>query len=539
MITVSNLSLVFPDKKLFEDVNIKFTAGNCYGVIGANGAGKSTFLKILAGEKDSTKGEVIIEKGKRLATLKQNHNAYDDFTVMETVIMGHKELYDIMKQKEVLYAKTDFTEEEGFLLADLEVRFAELDGWNAEVEVEKLLNGLNVPQADFYLKMSDVLPKNKVKVLLAQALFGNPDILLLDEPTNHLDFEAIHWLEEFLINYDNTVITVSHDRHFLNNVCTHMVDIDYYQAKLYPGNYDFWMESSQLIQKLMNDRNKKKEERMEELKAFIARFSANLSKSRQATSRKKSLEKIQLEDIVPSLRKYPFIGFDIEKQLGKDVIEVENLNYTYEGKTLLKNVSFVMTRGDKVALLGENDLAKTALLRILSGELQPDSGSIKWGQTVQKAYFPADNEPYFQSNMNLIDWLRRFSKDPAESYIRGFLGRMLFTGDQPLKEVKYLSGGEKMRCMFSKLMMSNANTLIIDSPTNHLDLESIEAVNNGLSNYQGAIILSSHDHRLLDTVCNKIVEVGDLGSLMYQGTLDEYISNPNLKERQKSLYSTK
>lgn len=539
MITVSNLSLVFPDKKLFEDVNIKFTAGNCYGVIGANGAGKSTFLKILAGEKDSTKGEVIIEKGKRLATLKQNHNAYDDFTVMETVIMGHKELYDIMKQKEVLYAKTDFTEEEGFLLADLEVRFAELDGWNAEVEVEKLLNGLNVPQADFYLKMSDVLPKNKVKVLLAQALFGNPDILLLDEPTNHLDFEAIHWLEEFLINYDNTVITVSHDRHFLNNVCTHMVDIDYYQAKLYPGNYDFWMESSQLIQKLMNDRNKKKEERMEELKAFIARFSANLSKSRQATSRKKSLEKIQLEDIVPSLRKYPFIGFDIEKQLGKDVIEVENLNYIYEGKTLLKNVSFVMTRGDKVALLGENDLAKTALLRILSGELQPDSGSIKWGQTVQKAYFPADNEPYFQSNMNLIDWLRRFSKDPAESYIRGFLGRMLFTGDQPLKEVKYLSGGEKMRCMFSKLMMSNANTLIIDSPTNHLDLESIEAVNNGLSNYQGAIILSSHDHRLLDTVCNKIVEVGDLGSLMYQGTLDEYISNPNLKERQKSLYSTK
>ncbi|MCU0104610.1 ATP-binding cassette domain-containing protein [Acholeplasma vituli] len=539
MITVSNLSLVFPDKKLFEDVNIKFTAGNCYGVIGANGAGKSTFLKILAGEKDSTKGEVIIDKGKRLATLKQNHNAYDDFTVMETVIMGHKELYDIMKQKEVLYSKTDFTEEEGFLLADLEVRFAELDGWNAEVEVEKLLNGLNVPQSDFYAMMSDVLPKNKVKVLLAQALFGNPDILLLDEPTNHLDFEAIHWLEEFLINYDNTVITVSHDRHFLNNVCTHMVDIDYYQAKLYPGNYDFWMESSQLIQKLMNDRNKKKEERMEELKAFIARFSANLSKSRQATSRKKSLEKIQLEDIVPSLRKYPFIGFDIEKQLGKDVIEVENINYTYEGKTLLKNVSFVMTRGDKVALLGENDLAKTALLRILAGELEPDSGSIKWGQTVQKAYFPADNEPYFQSNMNLIDWLRRFSKDPAESYIRGFLGRMLFTGDQPLKEVKYLSGGEKMRCMFSKLMMSNANTLIVDSPTNHLDLESIEAVNNGLSNYQGAIILSSHDHRLLDTVCNKIVEIGDLGSMMYQGTLDEYISNPNLKERQKALYSAK
>lgn len=535
MITVSNLSLVFPDKKLFEDVNIKFTPGNCYGVIGANGAGKSTFLKVLSGEKESTKGEVIIEKNKRLATLKQNHNAYDEFTVMETVIMGHKELYDITKQKEVLYAKTDFTEAEGFLLADLEVRFAELDGWNAEVEVEKLLNGLNVPQEDFYKKMSDLLPKNKVKVLLAQALFGNPDILLLDEPTNHLDFEAIHWLEEFLINYENTVITVSHDRHFLNNVCTHMVDIDYYQAKLYPGNYDFWMESSQLIQKLMADRNKKKEERMEELKAFIARFSANLSKSRQATSRKKSLEKIQLEDIVPSLRKYPFIGFDIEKQLGKDVIEVENLSYTYEGITLFKNVSFVMTRGEKVALLGENDLAKTALLRILAGELKPDTGTIKWGQTVQKSYFPADNEPYFQSNMNLIEWLRQYSKEPAESYLRGFLGRMLFTGDQPLKEVKYLSGGEKMRCMFSKLMMSNANTLIIDSPTNHLDLESIESVNTGLTNYQGAIILSSHDHRLLDTVCNKIVEIGDLGSIMYQGTLDEYIQNPVIKERQKSI----
>jgi len=537
MITVSNLSLVFPDKKLFEDVNIKFTAGNCYGVIGANGAGKSTFLKILSGEKESTKGDVIIEKNKRLATLKQNQNAYDAYTVMETVIMGHKELYDIMKQKEVLYAKVDFTEAEGFLLADLEVRFAELDGWNAEVEVEKLLNGLNVPQEDFYKPMADVLPKHKVKVLLAQALFGNPDILLLDEPTNHLDFEAIHWLEEFLINYENTVITVSHDRHFLNNVCTHMVDIDYYQAKLYPGNYDFWMESSQLIQRLMADRNKKKEERMEELKAFIARFSANLSKSRQATSRKKSLEKIQLEDIVPSLRKYPFIGFDIEKALGKDVIEVDNISYTHDGITLFKNVSFMMTRGDKVALLGDNDLAKTALLRILAGELQSTTGNIKWGQTVQKAYFPADNEPYFQSNMNLIEWLRQYSKEPAESYIRGFLGRMLFTGDQPLKEVKYLSGGEKMRCMFSKLMMSNANTLLIDSPTNHLDLESIEAVNNGLSNYQGAIILSSHDHRLLDTVCNKIVEVGDLGSIQYQGTLDEYITNENIKQRLKSIYN--
>jgi ATPase subunit of ABC transporter with duplicated ATPase domains len=537
MITVSNLSLIFSDKKIFEDVNLQFLPGNCYGVIGANGAGKSTFLKVLSGEKESTAGEVIIEKNKRLAFLSQNQNAFDAFTAIETVIMGHQELFDIMKKKEVLYQKEQITDEEGYELANLEGRFAELDGWDAESDAEKLLNGLNVPAHDFETKMSDILPKDKVKILLAQALFGNPDIILLDEPTNHLDFESIAWLENFLINYQNTVITVSHDRHFLNNVCTHMVDIDYFQAKMYAGNYDFWMESSQLVQRLMADKNKKKEERIQELKAFIARFSANLSKSAQATSRKKSLEKIQLDEIVPSTRKYPFIGFEIEKPLGKDVLEVKNLSASLDGNILFSNVSFVMNRGDKVALLGHNDLAKTAFLKILAGELKPDSGTVKWGQTVSKAYFPNDNESYFHNNeQNLIEWLRQFSKEPAESYIRGFLGRMLFSGDQPLKQVKFLSGGEKMRCMYSKLMLSKANTLMIDSPTNHLDLESIQSVNNGLVDYSGALIVASHDHRLLETVCNKVIEIGELGSFMYEGTLDEYINNPEIKTKSSLLY---
>ena len=537
VITVSSLSLIFPDKKIFEDVNLKFLPGNCYGVIGANGAGKSTFLKLLSGEKESSSGDVIIEKNKRLAFLTQNQNAFDAYTALETVIMGHKELFKIMQAKEVLNQKEHMTEAEGYEIATLEGRFAELDGWDAESDAEKLLNGLNVPESDFQKMMSDILPKNKVKILLAQALFGNPDILLLDEPTNHLDFEAIAWLENFLINYDNTVITVSHDRHFLNNVCTHMVDIDYFQAKMYTGNYDFWMESSQLVQKLMADKNKKKEERVQELKNFIARFSANLSKSSQATSRKKSLEKIQLDEIVPSTRKYPFIGFEIEKQLGKDVLEVENLSASLDGKKLFENVSFTVNRGDKVALLGNNDLAKTALLKILAGELKPDTGTMKWGQTVSKAYFPNDNESYFEGNdSNLIDWLRQYSKDPNESYIRGFLGRMLFSGDQPLKQVKFLSGGEKMRCMYSKLMLAQANTLLIDSPTTHLDLESIQSVNKGLEDYKGAVIVASHDHRLLETVCNKIVEIGDLGAFTYEDTLDEYIGNAEIKAKTSRLY---
>ncbi|MCD4826174.1 MAG: ATP-binding cassette domain-containing protein [Acholeplasmataceae bacterium] len=537
MIAVSNLSLIFPDKKIFTDVNLKFVPGNCYGIIGANGAGKTTFLKLLSGEKKATSGDIIIEKDKRLATLNQNQNAFDQYTVLETVIMGYKELFQIMKDKEVFYEKMDLTEAEGYQLADLEILFAELDGWNAEVDAEKLLNGLNVPMEDFNKKMSDILPKNKVKVLLAQALFGNPDILLLDEPTNHLDFEAINWLEEYLINYENTVITVSHDRHFLNNVCTHMVDIDYFQAKLYPGNYDFWLESSALVQKLMADKNKKKEERILELKNFIARFSANLSKSSQATSRKKSLEKIELDEIVPSSRKYPFIGFDIEKVLGKDVLEVNNLGLTVDGNVLFENVSFIINREDKIALVGKNDLAKTALLRVLAGELKPTTGTLKWGQTVSKSYFPGENHKYFENNdLNLVEWLRQYSKEPAETYIRGFLGRMLFSGEQALKEVKFLSGGEKMRCMFSKMMLSQANTLIIDSPTNHLDLETIQSVDNGLSNFKGAMILVSHDHRLLQSVTNKVVEIGDIGSYSYEGTFDSYLSHDQLKDQRKQIY---
>jgi ATPase subunit of ABC transporter with duplicated ATPase domains len=442
-----------------------------------------------------------------------------------------------MQKKEVLYAKETLTESEGYELSHLEADFAELGGWDADADAEKLLNGLNVPESEFYKHMRDILPKHKVKILLAQALFGNPDILLLDEPTNNLDFEAIHWLENFLMDYEHTVITVSHDRHFLNNVCTHMVDIDYNQAKMYVGNYDFWMESSELVQRLMADKNKKKEERIQELKNFIQRFSANLSKSAQATSRKKALEKIELDEIVPSNRKYPFIGFEIEKQLGKDVLEVTNLSASLDGKKLFENVSFMINRGDKVALLGENDLVKTTLLKILSGELEPDTGTIKWGQTVQMSYFPSDNESYFKNNsFNLIEWLRQFSKEPAESYLRGFLGRMLFSGDQALKEVKYLSGGEKMRCMYSKMMLSHANTLLIDSPTIHLDLEAIQAVNKGLEEFKGSIIVSSHDHKLLETVCNKVIEIGDLGSYAYEGSFDVYIDNKEIKKKRRALY---
>ncbi len=537
MLTVSNLSLIFSDKKLFEEVNLKFTQGNCYGVIGANGAGKSTFLKLLSKDREPTTGTVIMEKDKRLAVLNQDQNAFDQYTVMQTVMMGHKELFEISEAKEILYAKEDFNDEDGIRLAELEGRFLELDGWNAEPDAEKLLNGLKVPQADFYKPMKDVLPKNKVKVLLAQALFGKPDVLLLDEPTNNLDFEAIGWLENFLMDYENTVITVSHDRHFLNKVCTHIVDIDYYQAKIYAGNYDFWRESSQLVQKLMLDKNKKKEERIEELKSFIARFSANLSKSSQATSRKKALEKIELDEIIPSSRKYPFIGFDVERPLGKDVLKVENLSYTLEGVKLFENISFIINTNEKVALMGRNDLAKSTLVKILAGELKPDTGTITWGQTVSTSYLPSDNTKYFTRNdLTLVDWLRQYSKDQNESYIRGFLGRMLFSGEQALKKVNVLSGGEKMRLMYSKLMLSNANTLLVDSPTIHLDLESIQAVNKGLEEFKGAILVSSHDHHLLQSICDHVIEIGDLGSYSYEGEFDTFIEDKDIQEKVNKLY---
>jgi len=531
MIQVQNLDLVFSDKKLFEDVNLKFTKGNCYGVIGANGAGKSTFLKVLSGEKDSTRGNVIIEKNQRMAVLKQDHFEYDEYNVVEAVILGHKRLYEVMKEKDVLYAKEDFSDEDGIHAAELEMEFAELDGWNAESEAEKLLNGLGVEKDNFSKKMSEVAGKDKVKILLAQAIFGSPDILLLDEPTNHLDFGAIRWLENFLLDYDNLIITVSHDRHFLNKVCTHMVDIDFGQAKLYPGNYDFWRESSLLARKLMEDSNKKKEEKIKELEAFVARFSANASKSSQATSRKKSLDKIKLDEITPSSRRYPFIGFSVERELGKDVVTVENLSASFEGRKVFENVSFTVNRTDKVALLGKDDLAKSVLLRVLAGEIEPDSGTFKWGQTTTNALLPVDNTDFFNNNdLNMIEWLRQYSKDDSESYLRGFLGRMLFSGDEPFKKVKVLSGGEKMRCMFSKLMMAEANSLLIDQPTNHLDLESIQSVNDGLKAFKGPMILTSHDHSILSSVATKVVEIGRNGSVVYEGTFDKYYDEKYTKD---------
>ncbi len=530
MIQVQNLDLVFSDKKLFEDVNLKFTMGNCYGVIGANGAGKSTFLKVLSGEKDSTRGNVIIEKNLRLAFLKQDHFEYDEYNVLDAVIIGHARLYEVRTLKDALYMKEDFSDEDGIQAAELEMEFAELNGWNSESEAEKMLHGLGVDKAQFTKQMSEVTGKDKVKILLAQALFGSPDILLLDEPTNHLDFGAIRWLENFLLDYDKIVITVSHDRHFLNKVCTHMVDIDFGQAKLYPGNYDFWRESSLLARKLMQDSNKKKSEKIKELEAFVARFSANASKSSQATSRKKSLEKIKLDDIAPSSRKYPFIGFSVERELGKDVVTVENLSASYKGEKIFENISFVINKTDKIALLGKDDLIKTVLLRVLSGELPADSGTIKWGQTAIHAHLPVDNNEYFDNDLNMINWLRQFSKDDSEGYLRGFLGRMLFSGDEPFKKVSVLSGGEKMRCMFSKLMMMEANTLLIDQPTNHLDLEAIQSVNEGLRAFNGPIMLTSHDHTILSSVATKVIEVGKNGSITYEGEFDKYFEDKEVKE---------
>lgn len=514
MIQVNNVSLKFGKRVLFEDVNIKFTNGNCYGLIGANGSGKSTFLKILSGEIETTTGEVVISKNERLSILKQDHYQFDDKRVIDVVIMGNSKLYEIMEEKNKMYAQTEFSDEDGMKLANLEAEFMDLDGWNAESDASTLLNNLGVKEDYHYILMRELPVKLRVKVLLAQALFGNPDILLLDEPTNSLDIEAIKWLEEFLINFNNTVIIVSHDRHFLNKVCTHIADIDYGKIKLYVGNYDFWYESSELLQKQMRDSNKKKEEKIKELQAFIARFSANASKSKQATSRKKMLDKIQLDEIVPSSRKYPYIDFKIEKPAGKEILKVENLTKNVDGKKILDKISFTVLKGDKIAVIANNDMVKTTLFNILSGKEKYDKGSIEWGKTIVPGYLPQDNTEYFDIDKNIIEWIGQYYDIKDETVLRGFLGRMLFSGDDVFKKVNVLSGGEKMRCMLSKLMLEGPNFLILDEPTNHLDLESITSLNKGLINFQGEVLFTSRDYELNSTVANRIIEILDDGTII-------------------------
>lgn len=526
MISTNNISLRYGGRVLFEDVNVKFTPGNCYGLIGANGAGKSTFLKILSGEIEANKGDVILEPGKRMTVLKQDHFQFDSEPVLETVIMGHERLYNIMKEKEKIYSKEDFSEEDGIKVAELEGEFTELNGWEAESEAATLLTGLGIPVELHYKLMKDLDGGQKVRVLLAQALFGKPDILLLDEPTNHLDIKSIQWLEEFLINFENTVILISHDRHFLNKVCTHIADLDFGKIQLYVGNYDFWYESSQLALEMAKDQNKKKEEKIKDLEEFIARFSANASKSKQATSRKKMLDKITLEDIKPSSRRYPFVGFKPDREAGNDLLAVEGITKTIDGEKVLNNVSFRVNKGDKIAFVGENSIAKTALFQILTGEDKADSGEFKWGITTSQSYFPNDNSNYFNGvNLNLVDWLRQFSEEKSETFIRGFLGRMLFSGEEALKSAEVLSGGEKVRCMLSKMMLSGANVLILDEPTNHLDLESITAVNNGLINFPGTILFTSHDHQFVQTIANRIIEITPDGIIDRQMTYDEYLNS--------------
>ncbi|MBW5448406.1 ATP-binding cassette domain-containing protein [Cohnella sp. CFH 77786] len=531
MITVNGVSLRFGKRPLFEDVNIKFTPGNCYGLIGANGAGKSTFLKILSGEVEPTSGEVHIPPSERMAVLKQNHFEYDEFPVLETVIMGHQKLYSVMKEKDAIYAKDPFTDEDGMRAGELEAEFAEMNGWEAESEAAELLNGLGITTDLHDKKMAELGGNEKVRVLLAQALFGNPNILLLDEPTNHLDIESVRWLEDFLSRYEGTVIVVSHDRHFLNQVCTHIADIDFGKIQMYVGNYDFWYESSQLALQLMRDQNKKKEDKIKELQAFIQRFSANKSKAKQATSRRKLLDKITLDDIKPSSRKYPFINFKPEREVGKQVVSVENVTATVEGEKVLENISFVVNKNDKIALVGPNGLAKTVLFQILTGEREPDSGSVTWGVTTTQAYFPKDNSAYFDGvELNLVEWLRQYSKDQDESFIRGFLGRMLFSGDEALKKASVLSGGEKVRCMLSKMMLGGGNVLLLDEPTNHLDLESITALNNGLIDFDGPIVFTSHDHQFVETIANRIIEITPNGIIDRLMTYEEYLEHPEVKE---------
>ncbi|MBP3359555.1 MAG: ABC-F family ATP-binding cassette domain-containing protein [Clostridia bacterium] len=531
MITVTNLSLNFSGSNLFSEVNLKFTEGNCYGIIGANGAGKSTFLKILSGELEPSTGDVSVAPGLRMSVLRQDHFEFDDYTVTDTVIMGNKKLYDIMKRKDALYEKPDFSDEDGILAAELEAEFAEMNGWEAESDVSKLLQGLGLDESVMYMTMGELGGNEKVKVLLAQALFGSPDIILLDEPTNHLDIGAVEWLEEFIVNYPGTVIVVSHDRYFLNMVCTHIVDIDYTKIKMYVGNYEFWYESSRLIERMIKQQNKKAEEKIKELQSFIQRFSANKSKSKQATSRKKMLDKLTVEELPASSRRYPFVGFEQDREVGRDILTVESLSKSSDSGVLLNNISFSLSKEDKIAVIGENELAVTALMEILALRDTDYEGSVKWGVSTSRSYFPKDNSEYFDGcHLNLIDWLRQYSKDTfetqSESYLRGFLGRMLFSGEDVFKEVRVLSGGEKVRCMLARMMLFGSNVLILDQPTNHLDLESITAVNDGLIAFKGNVIFSSHDHEFIQTVANRIIEINPDGTITDRVcTYDEYIEN--------------
>ncbi len=529
MINVSNVSLQFGGQYLFKNVDLKFAAGNCYGIIGANGAGKSTFLRILCGEIEPTTGEVAIKKDARISVLKQDHFAYDEFSVLDTVMMGNERLYEIMKQKDALYAKEDFTEADGDIAAELEGEFAELGGWEAESDASKLIQGLGLSEELLYQSMAGLSGNEKVKVLLAQALFGNPDIILLDEPTNHLDIDAIRWLEDFLAEYFGTVLVVSHDRHFLNNVCTHIVDIDYTKIKMYVGNYEFWYESSQLMQRMIKQQNKKVEEKIKELQEFIARFSANKSKSKQATSRRKLLDKLEVTELPASSRKYPFIGFTMERELGKEVLQVKGISKTVDGEKLLNNVTFTVGREDKIAFVGESEQAITMLFKILAEEEAPDEGEFKWGVSTSRSYFPVDNSEYFDGcDLSILEWIRQYSEtDETETYLRGFLGKMLFSGDEIYKPVKVLSGGEKVRCMFSRMMLYGSNVLLLDRPTNHLDLESITAVNNGIRDFKGVVLFASHDHEIMQTVANRIIEITPEGVIDRQGTYEEFLEFKN------------
>ena len=540
MITTNNLSLQFGKRVLYKDVNLKFTPGNCYGIIGANGAGKSTFLKLLSGEIEPTGGVVEVTPGERLSVLQQDHYAFDEYEVLRTVIMGNKRLVEIMDEKDALYAKPDFSDEDGMKASELEAEFAEMNGWDAESEAARLLNGLGIPEEEHTLQMSELTPNEKVRVLLAQALFGNPDILLLDEPTNHLDVESINWLEEFLGNFENTVIVVSHDRHFLNQVCTYICDVDFGEIRLYAGNYDFWYESSQLALQMAKDANKKKEEKIKELQAFIQRFAANAAKSKQATSRKKMLDKITLDDIKPSSRRYPYIAFTPDREAGDQLLTVDGISKMVDGEQVLKNVSFTLKRGDKVAFVGPNSLGKTMLMKILMGEEEADEGTFKWGVTTTQSYLPSDNSEYFDEvDLNLVDWLRQYSKDPDETFVRGFLGRMLFSGEESQKKASVLSGGERVRCMLSRMMLSGANVLLLDEPTNHLDLESITALNNGLIDFKGTMLFVSHDHQFVQTIANRIIDLTPNGVIDRVATYDEFLANETVKAQIAEKYGKK